>query len=96
MVRFSCQPGRVYRNKGPGDVLHDALETNEPPGRARGIGVNVPHKRAFQLTKEEKHRIRNEKKEVKRQQIAALVRMDLMKEFTEYKAPDAGGHHVRC
>ena len=82
MVKLSSEPGRVYRNRGPGDVLHDALETDEPPGRARGIGVNVPHKRAFRLTKDEKQRIRNEKKEVKRQQIVALVRMDLMKELS--------------
>src|SRR4051812_8151798 len=47
MVKMSSQPGRVYRNRGPGDVMHDALETNEPPGRARGIAVNVPHKRGF-------------------------------------------------
>ena len=58
------------------------METDEPPSRARGIGVNVPHKRAFRLTKDEKQQIRNEKKAVKRQQIAALVRMDLMKELS--------------
>ena len=79
MVNLSCEPGRVCRNKGPGDVLHDALETDEPPGRARGIGMNVPHKMAFPLTKDEKQWIRNEKKEVKKQQNAALVRMYLMK-----------------
>ena len=44
--------------------------------------MNVPHKSAFQLTKEEKHRIRKEKKEMKKQQMVALVRKDIMKELT--------------
>ena len=51
MLKASKIPGRFYNNSGPCDVLSDALETREPPGRARGIGVNVPHKRAFTLSK---------------------------------------------
>ena len=58
------------------------METDEPPGRARGIGVNVPHNRGFRLTIDEKKRLREEKKALKRQQIATLVRMDLMKELS--------------
>ena len=54
MLKASKIPGRFYRNSGPCDILSDALETREPPGRARGIGVNVPHKRAFTLSKEER------------------------------------------
>ena len=42
-------PGRFYRNSGPCHILSIALETKEPPSRARGIGVNVLHKRAFTL-----------------------------------------------
>ena len=38
----------------PCDSLSIALDTKEPPGRARGIGVNFPHKRAFTLSKEER------------------------------------------
>ena len=58
------------------------METDEIPGRARGIGVNVPHKRGFRLTIDEKKRIREERKSLKRQHIATLVRMDLMKELS--------------
>ena len=54
MLEASKIPGRFFRNLGPCDILSDALETREPPGRARGIGVNVPHKRAFTLSKEER------------------------------------------
>ena len=54
MLEASKIPGRFYRNSGPCDILSIALETKEPPGRARGIGVNVPHKRAFILSKEER------------------------------------------
>ena len=54
MLEASKIPGRFYRNSGPCDILSVALETREPPSRARGIGVNVPHKRAFTLSKEER------------------------------------------
>ena len=50
----TSNPRRFYKNSGPCDILSDALATKEPPGRARGIGVNVPHKRAFTLSKEER------------------------------------------
>ena len=50
MVDASKIPGRFYRNSGPCDILSIALDTKEPPGRARGIGINVPHKRAFTLS----------------------------------------------
>ena len=35
MLKLSKIPGRFYRNSGPCDILSDALETREPPGRAR-------------------------------------------------------------
>ena len=54
MVEASKIPGRFYSNSGPCDILSIALEIKEPPGHARGIGVNVPHKRAFTLRKEER------------------------------------------
>ena len=54
MLVASKIPGRFYRNSGPCDILSVALERKEPPGRARGICVNVPHKRAFTLSKEER------------------------------------------
>ena len=41
MLEASKIPGRFYRNSGPCDILFVALETKEPPGHARGIGVNV-------------------------------------------------------
>ena len=46
MVEASKILGRFYRNSGPCDILSIALDTKEPPGHARGIGVNVLHKRA--------------------------------------------------
>ena len=54
MLEASKIPGRFYRNSGPCDILSNALDTKETPGRARGIGVNVPHKRDFTLSKEER------------------------------------------
>ena len=39
MLKASKITGRFYRNSGPCDILSDALETREPPSRARGIGV---------------------------------------------------------
>ena len=54
MLEASKIPGRFYRNSEPCDILSIALETKDPPGHARGIGVNVPHKRAFTLSKEER------------------------------------------
>ena len=54
MLEASKIPRRFYRNSGPCDILSVALETKEPPSCARGIGVNVPHKRAFTLSKEER------------------------------------------
>ena len=44
--------------------------------------MNVSHKRGFRLTIDEKKWIREEKKALKRQHIATLVRMDLMKELS--------------
>ena len=54
MVEASKIPRRFYRNSGPCDILSIALDTEEPSGRVRGIGVNVLHKRAFTLSKEER------------------------------------------
>ena len=53
MLKDSEIPERFFRNSGPCDIMSDTLETREPPGHARGIGVNVLHKRAFTLSKEE-------------------------------------------
>ena len=64
----------TYRNAGPGDVLHLALKINERPSRARGIGVNAPHNRAFQLTKEEKQWLRQIKRDLKHDQIVESVK----------------------
>ena len=61
MLKASKIPGRFYRNSGPFDILSDALEAREPPGRARGICVNVPHKRAFTLSKEERLNIKKQR-----------------------------------
>ncbi|KAE8802795.1 hypothetical protein D1007_21443 [Hordeum vulgare] len=58
-------PGRFYRNPKPRDILSDALETKEPPGRAGGICVNVPHKRAFTLSKEERIIMKKARSEMK-------------------------------
>ena len=40
MLEASKIPGRFYRNSRPCGIMSDALDTKEPPGRARGIGVN--------------------------------------------------------
>ena len=66
VVEASKIPGRFYRNSGPCDILSIALEAREPPGRARGIGVNVPHKRAFTLSKEERLNMKKLKREMKK------------------------------
>ena len=65
MVEASKIPGRFYRNSRPSDILSIALDTKEPPGRARGIGVNVPHKRAFTLSKEERRNMKKARSEMK-------------------------------
>lgn len=51
---------------GSNDLLSKSVETAEPPGHSRGVGVNVPHKRAFPPTEEqriERKRLRKERKE---------------------------------
>jgi hypothetical protein len=65
MLKASKIPGRFYRNSGPCDILSDALEIREPPGRARDIGVNVPHNRAFTLSKEERLSMQKARSEMK-------------------------------
>ena len=65
MLEASKIPGRFYRNSGPCDILSIALDTKEPPGRARGIGVNVPHKRAFTLSKQERLNMKKARSEIK-------------------------------
>ena len=77
MVEASKIPGRFYRNSGPCDILSIALETKEPPGRARGIGVNVPHKRAFTLSKEERLNMKKARSEMKQNELYERLRKDM-------------------
>ena len=65
MLEASKITGRFFRNSEPCDILSDALETREPPSRARGICVNVPHKRAFTLSKEERLSMKKARSEMK-------------------------------
>ena len=74
MVEASKIPGRFYRNSGPCDILFIALDTKEPPGRARGIGVNVPHKRAFTLSKEERLNMKKAMNEMKQNALYERLR----------------------
>ena len=57
--------------------MFDALETREPPGRARGIGVNVPHKRAFTLSKEERLSMKKARSEMKQNELYERLRKDM-------------------
>ena len=77
MLEASKIPGRFYRNSGPCDIMSIALETREPPGRARGIGVNVPHKRAFTLSKEERLSMKKAKSEMKKNELYERLRKDM-------------------
>jgi hypothetical protein len=77
MVKASKNTGRLYRNSGPCDILADALKTKEPPGHARGIGVNVPHKRAFTLSKEERLAMKKVKIEMKKKALYEMLKAEL-------------------
>ena len=77
MVEASKIPGRFYRNLGPCDILSIALEIKEPPGRARGIGVNVPHKRAFTLTKEERINMKKARSEMKQNALYERLKKEI-------------------
>ena len=77
ILKASKIPGRFYRNSGPSDILSIALETKEPPGRARGIGVNVPHKRAFTLSKEERLSMKKARSEMKQNELYERLRKDM-------------------
>ena len=77
MLKASKIPGRFYRNSGPCDILSIALDTKEPPGRARGIGVNVPHKRAFTLSKEERLSMKKARSEMKQNELYERLRKDM-------------------
>ena len=77
MVEASKIPGRFYRNSGPCDILSVALETKEPPGRARGIGVNVPHKRAFTLSKEERLGMKKARSEMKQNALFEKLKKEI-------------------
>ena len=77
MLEASKIPGRFYRNSGPCDILSIALDTKEPPGRARGIGVNVPHKRAFTLSKEERLSMKKARSEMKQNELYERLRKDM-------------------
>ena len=58
-------------------ILSDALEIREPPGRARGIGVNVPHKRAFTLSKEERPMMKKASSEMKQNELYGRLWKDM-------------------
>ena len=77
MVEASKIPGMFYRNSGPCDILSIALDTKEPPGRARGIGVNVPHKRAFTLSKEERLSMKKARSEMKQNALYERLRKEI-------------------
>ena len=77
MFEASKIPGRFYRNSGSCDILFDALETREPPGRARGIGVNVPHKRAFTLSKEERLSMKKARSEMKQNALFEKLKKEI-------------------
>lgn len=77
MLKASEIPGRFYKNSRPCDILSDALETREPPGRARGIGVNVPHKRTFTLSKEERLGMKKARSEMKQNELYERLRNDM-------------------
>ena len=77
MLEASKIPGRFYRNSGPCDILSIALDTKEPPGRARGIGVNVPHKRAFTLSKEERLSMKKARSEMKQNALFEKLKKEI-------------------
>ena len=77
MLKASKIPARFYRNSGPCDIPSDALETREPPGRARGIGVNVPHKRAFTLSKEERISMKKARSEMKQNALFEKLKKEI-------------------
>ena len=77
MLKASKIPGRFYRNSGPCDILSIALDRKEPPGHARGIGVNVPHKRAFTLNKEESLMMKKVRSEMKQNELYERFRKDM-------------------
>ena len=77
MAKASKNTGRCYRNSGPCDILSEALTTKEPPGRARGIGVNVPHKRAFSLSKEERLSMKKARSGCKHKDLRESIKRDL-------------------
>ena len=77
MLEASKIPGRFYKNAGPCCILSVALETREPPGHARGIGVNVPHKRAFTLSKEERLSMKKVASEMKKNELYERLRKEM-------------------
>jgi hypothetical protein len=78
LLKASDSPaGRFYRNSGPCDILSVALKTKEPLGHARGIGVNVPHKRAFTLSKEEMLTMKKARSEMKQNDLYERLRRDM-------------------
>ena len=54
-----------------------ALETKEPPCCARGIGVNVPHKRAFTLSKEERLGMKKVRRGMKQNALYERLRKEI-------------------
>ena len=57
--------------------LADGLETREPHGGARAIGVNVPHKRAFTLSKEEMLNMKKVRSEMKQNALYERLRKEI-------------------
>ena len=77
MVEASKIRGKFYRNSGPCDILSVALETKHPSVHATGIGVNVPHKRAFTLSKEERLSMKKARSEIKQNELYERSRKDM-------------------
>ena len=77
MVEASKIPARLYSNSGPCDILSIALETTEPPDRAMGVGVNVPYKRAFTFSKEERLIMKKAKSEMKKNELYERLRKEM-------------------
>ena len=48
-----------------------------PPGRGRGIGVNVPHKRAFTLSKEERLSMKKMRSKMKQNALFEKLKKEI-------------------
>ena len=77
MLEASKIPGRFYRNSGPCDLLSVTLETKEPLGRARGIGVNALQERAFTLSKQERLSMKKARSEMKQNALFEKLKKEI-------------------